>query len=169
MAKFTWQDGTLVSKAKVEIGGTIYEVDPEEYSGTTPLSASNLNAMQDGIYEDIDNKIGKYEVLYSNIEGSLNNIECSKSLENYDYLQIDYEHQKKYGSAIVPTLSPFEITTMGFAEGTTIAQLSFTSYNINGKNIEVNDAGIVNFQNASIQYQGTSRTIKIIKVRGIKY
>lgn len=60
MAKFIWQDGTLVSKAKVEIGGTIYEVDPEEYSGTTPLSASNLNAMQDGIYEDIeevDNKI----------------------------------------------------------------------------------------------------------------
>lgn len=54
MAKFTWQDGTLVSKAKVEIGGTIYEVDPEEYSGATPLSASNLNAMQDGIYEDID-------------------------------------------------------------------------------------------------------------------
>ena len=55
MAKFTWQDGTLVSKAKVEIGGTIYEVDPEEYSGATPLSASNLNAMQDGIYEDINN------------------------------------------------------------------------------------------------------------------
>lgn len=54
MAKFTWQDGTLVSKAKVEIGGTIYEVDPEEYSGATPLSAGNLNAMQDGIYEDID-------------------------------------------------------------------------------------------------------------------
>lgn len=54
MAKFTWQDGTLVSKAKVEIGGTIYEVDPEEYSGATPLSASNLNTMQDGIYEDMD-------------------------------------------------------------------------------------------------------------------
>lgn len=57
MAKFTWQDGTLVSKAKVEIGGTIYEVDPEEYSGATPLSASNLNAMQDGIYEDINKTI----------------------------------------------------------------------------------------------------------------
>lgn len=57
MAKFTWQDGTLVSKAKVEIGGTIYEVDPEEYSGATPLSASNLNAMQDGIYEDIENVV----------------------------------------------------------------------------------------------------------------
>lgn len=63
MAKFTWQDGTLVSKAKVEIGGTIYEVDPEEYSGATPLSASNLNAMQDGIYEDIDETKEKIENL----------------------------------------------------------------------------------------------------------
>lgn len=59
MAKFTWQDGTLVSKAKVEIGGTIYEVDPEEYSGATPLSASNLNAMQDGIYDDINENTEK--------------------------------------------------------------------------------------------------------------
>lgn len=57
MAKFTWQNGTLVSKAKVEINGTIYEVEPEEYSGATPLSAGNLNAMQDGIYEDINSII----------------------------------------------------------------------------------------------------------------
>lgn len=53
MAKFVWQDGTLVSKAKVEVGGTIYEVDPEEYSGSTPLSASNLNTMVDNIYDDM--------------------------------------------------------------------------------------------------------------------
>ena len=53
MAKFVWQDGTLVSKAKVKIGGTIYEVDPEEYSGSTPLSASNLNAMVDQTYQDL--------------------------------------------------------------------------------------------------------------------
>ena len=53
MAKFVWQDGTLVSKAKVEINGTIYEVDPEEYSGTTPLSATNLNAMVDQTYADL--------------------------------------------------------------------------------------------------------------------
>lgn len=66
MAKFTWQDGTLVSKAKVEINGTIYEVDPEEYSGATPLSASNLNSMQDGIYEDIDEI--KNKMIYSKTE-----------------------------------------------------------------------------------------------------
>lgn len=47
MAKFEWQNGTLVSKAKVEIDGKIYEVEPEQYSGQTPLSAENLNQMQD--------------------------------------------------------------------------------------------------------------------------
>lgn len=73
MAKFTWQDGTLVSKAKVEIGGTIYEVDPEEYSGATPLSASNLNAMQDGIYDDIGN-IPSLETSNTNLVGAVNEV-----------------------------------------------------------------------------------------------
>ena len=59
MAKFVWQDGTLVSKAKVKIGGTIYEVDPEEYSGSTPLSASNLNAMVDQTYQDLKDYVDK--------------------------------------------------------------------------------------------------------------
>ncbi len=68
MAKFTWQDGTLVSKAKVEIGGTIYEVDPEEYSGATPLSASNLNNMQDGLFDWIY-PVGSY---YETSDASFN-------------------------------------------------------------------------------------------------
>ena len=87
MAKFTWQDGTLVSKAKVEIGGTIYEVDPEEYSGATPLSASNLNAMQDGIYEDIDEVEDKRAgtVLYSNASGTASEITLSETSANYRF------------------------------------------------------------------------------------
>ena len=53
MNKINWQNGTLVSPAKVEIGGVIYEVTPEQYSGNTPLSAENLNQMQDNIEEAI--------------------------------------------------------------------------------------------------------------------
>lgn len=74
MAKFIWQDGTFVSKAKVEIGGNIYEVDPEEYSGATPLSASNLNAMQDGIYDDIDEINEKIVDRYSTDEIKTNKV-----------------------------------------------------------------------------------------------
>lgn len=56
MGKFNWQNGTLVTPARVEIGGEVYDVTPEQYSGQTPLSAENLNQMQDGIYSDIGNK-----------------------------------------------------------------------------------------------------------------
>lgn len=67
MPKFNWQNGTLVSKAKVEIDGKIYEVEPEQYSGQTPLSAENFNAMQDGIYDDI----GEVNSLDTNSRDSL--------------------------------------------------------------------------------------------------
>lgn len=56
MGKFNWQNGTLVTPARVEISGEVYDVTPEQYSGQTPLSAENLNAMQDGIYSDMGNK-----------------------------------------------------------------------------------------------------------------
>ena len=54
MKKIKFENGTLVSNAKVEIGGTIYDVTPEQYEGTTPLSASNMNAIQDNAEEAID-------------------------------------------------------------------------------------------------------------------
>lgn len=54
-----FQDGTLVSKAKVNISGTIYEVEPEQYSGSTPLSAANLNKMQKNIY-NMMHPVGSY-------------------------------------------------------------------------------------------------------------
>ena len=56
MKKTNFKNGTLVSKAKVTINGTIYEVEPEEYEGETPLSAEVLNEMQDNIEESINGK-----------------------------------------------------------------------------------------------------------------
>lgn len=47
MEKINFENGTLISKAKVEVGGTIYDVEPAQYEGTTPLSAQNLNQIQD--------------------------------------------------------------------------------------------------------------------------
>lgn len=49
-----WQDGTLISKAKVEIDGTIYDVEPEQYSGQTPLSSANLKKMEDNTEKAIN-------------------------------------------------------------------------------------------------------------------
>lgn len=53
MSKFVWENGTKISEANVEINGTIFNVNPAQFEGKTPLSAQNLNAMQNGIYEDI--------------------------------------------------------------------------------------------------------------------
>lgn len=41
-----WEDGTLVSPAKVNVGGTVYEVEPEVVTGTTPTSAENFKKME---------------------------------------------------------------------------------------------------------------------------
>lgn len=49
MNKINFQNGTLVSKAKVTVGGTVYEVEPAEYEGTTPLNAENLNQIQTNV------------------------------------------------------------------------------------------------------------------------
>ena len=93
MAKFTWQDGTLVSKAKVEVGGTIYEVDPEEYSGATPLSASNLNAMQDGIYEDIGDLDDLYTSQKSSIVNAINGLLPKTLWTNPDISRGEFDSQ----------------------------------------------------------------------------
>lgn len=53
MNRFVWQGGTLVSKAKVTINGVVYEVEPEEYEGQTPLSPENLMEMQEIIFQSI--------------------------------------------------------------------------------------------------------------------
>lgn len=49
--KTKFQNGTLISKAKVVIDNTAYDVEPAEYEGTTPLSAEVLNEMQDNLLQ----------------------------------------------------------------------------------------------------------------------
>ena len=52
-----FSNGTLVSNAKVNVEGTIYDVEPAQYEGTTPLSASNLNQLQTNLYDYVDSKV----------------------------------------------------------------------------------------------------------------
>ena len=68
MKKIKFENGTLVSNAKVEIGGTIYDVTPEQYEGTTPLSASNMNAIQDNAEEAIKEVATTLEQLTTDVE-----------------------------------------------------------------------------------------------------
>lgn len=54
LKKIGWKNGTLVNKASVTINGIVYEVEPEQYSGETPLSAENLKKMEDNIENAIN-------------------------------------------------------------------------------------------------------------------
>lgn len=49
MDKIPFQDGTKIKNATVTINEQEYEVTPAQYQGTTPMSAFNLNKMQDNI------------------------------------------------------------------------------------------------------------------------
>lgn len=68
MKKIKFENGTLISNAKVEVGGTIYDVTPEQYEGTTPLSALNMNLIQDNAEEAINGISANLEQLEEEIE-----------------------------------------------------------------------------------------------------
>ena len=90
MQKINWENGTLISPAKVEIGGVIYDVTPEQYSGNTPLSAENLNQMEDNIedaIEDVEDKLTPVTLFTGNVSGK-NDINLSDAISNYEKLVI---------------------------------------------------------------------------------
>lgn len=67
-----FEDGTLVKGAYVVIDGVEIEVHMPEYSGNTPVSAENLNKMQQDllkillpIREQIHNRICRYKSKYN--------------------------------------------------------------------------------------------------------
>ena len=64
MEKINFENGTLVSPAKVTIDGTDYIVTPAERTGNTPISAYVLNQLQ--------NKIEKSTVAIGSSEPTTN-------------------------------------------------------------------------------------------------
>ena len=54
MKKINFQDGTKTKNAVVVINEEEHQVIPAQYQGTTPLSAFNLNNMQNNIENAIN-------------------------------------------------------------------------------------------------------------------
>lgn len=105
MDKIPFEDGTLVTAGYVEIDGIKHEIVQPEYTGNTPLSAYNLNNMQDNI--EIATKITRLS-----IEG--NSIQKTTSIENgdeYNSPSIDYPSPIK---SVGDNINVFDIET--FAE-----------------------------------------------------
>lgn len=57
LEKFTWENGSQVEPAKVEIEGISHNVVDAQYEGSTPLSASNLNLMQDTLLANVKDNL----------------------------------------------------------------------------------------------------------------
>ena len=57
MKKKLFENGTLKSKAYFMNGDVKQEVEEAVYEGKTPLSAENLNDMQDNIEEEINSHV----------------------------------------------------------------------------------------------------------------
>ena len=57
MKKKLFENGTLKSKAYFMNNGVKQEVEEAVWEGTTPLSAENLNSMQDIIEEEINTHV----------------------------------------------------------------------------------------------------------------
>ena len=121
-----WKDGTLISKAKVEIDGTIYDVEPEQYSGQTPLSSANLKKMEDNtekaineVNTNLNDKING-TVLYNNSSGTSANITFTNNITTYKRLMIEYfdESSKSICISNVPVVLNRVFTLMNFYEGT---------------------------------------------------
>ena len=75
MDKIPFEDGTKISNAKVTINEQEYEVTPAQYQGTTPVSAFNLNKMQDNIEKainEVDKKIITKAIISLNIKEQVN-------------------------------------------------------------------------------------------------
>lgn len=176
MAKFTWQDGTLVSKAKVEVGGTIYEVDPEEYSGATPLSASNLNAMQDGIYDDIDEVDDKRAgtVLYSNASGTTGEITLLENISNYRFLEVygfeNTTNSQLYTKYDVSSGKNINLNSLNVIENGNLMRFISTDYSVSSNTITPisGNSGIVHIFNRVINAQQQENAVLVTKIIGYK-
>ena len=95
LKRIEWENGTLVSKAKANIDGTIYEVEPAQYSGKTPMSAENLKKMEDNTENAINEATEEAFInayLESNQEiskGDAYKIKLAKAEIEGEYFELD--------------------------------------------------------------------------------
>ena len=142
MNKIPFQDGTKVSNAKVTIDGTDYNVTPAQYTGTTPLTAYNLNLLQDRIEDAID-EINSYSTSEKQI-GTWNNekplyrktFDVTSSTTIYTQLGTDITIRRMYGTAAGTNnnvVIPLPYVTVNSSTGDT-KYINFDCIKLSGEN-----------------------------------
>lgn len=169
MKRVGWKNGTLISKAKVEVDGVIYEVEPEQYSGDTPLSAENLKKMEDNAQEAI-NKVDEKligTVLYENAKGTGEDMTLSDNADNYDYFDFYCKRNTHIYTVRVykPNNNTVSLTT-SFCDGSYIYVYT-KILNVSGTQITVVRANIGYFNNTG-SYAMTDDNNLVTKIVGYK-
>ena len=169
MKKINFQNGTLISRGKVEVDGKVYDVEPPQYEGTTPLSAEILNELQKNIEEEFSTlkEIMEGSVLYENKNGNTGNITLRQSVETFDYIEIFYKNVDNFFSSVKVEAPNKKNVNL------------FTTF-INQDGLVVNVSSAIKYISeefiSNIYYGGASGSnvtpnndIKITKVVGYKY
>lgn len=144
-------------------------MDIFEWDEQTPVTANNMNEMQNILNDNIQNQ---YTTIYNNPTGDDLNLVCSEAINNFDYLQFDFLHQGYHMSCIVPIIdNKVQITSIGIPSGNTTMQLLIQRYTINGSTLQYDIEGMANISNQAITWQSFDTnlaTLLVKKVIGIK-
>lgn len=162
--KFTWENGTQVEPAKVEVEGVSYDVVDAQYEGETPLSAANLNLMQDTLLSNVkddltDNtkipsvKAVKGVILWTNPNPNANfdSQTINLSSSDYDVLEFYYKYSKSINYVLSTKIFKgqdarilsFSSTTSPYIYYRNINYNTDTSYSVG------NNTGLYNNDNAN--------------------
>lgn len=106
LKRIGWENGTLVESAKVLADGT---VQPAQYEGSTPLSAANLEKMEDNTEEFVNELVGTLE----NLDTTAKNNLVSAINELFNKSNVVYD--KKLESAQTSVNIPCDILADGGA------------------------------------------------------
>ena len=140
-------------------------MDIFEWNENIPVTANNLNEMQNKLNDNIKKQ---YTIIYSNASGESLNLSCNEEINNFDYLQFDFLHQGYHGSAIAPIFdNKVQITSIGIPSGNTVLQLINQRYTISGSILTFDIAGMANISNRTISWQSFDTDIATLKVKRI--
>ena len=174
LKRIGWKNGNLVSKATVTIGENIYEVEPEQYSGETPLSAENLKKMEDNTEEamnGLENSINDVDYKITPIvlfEGSTNgDITLRDDISNYRIIKIYYKDND--GASYCRTIgnhskeNTLKIALDAYYNGGVYFNLKLRMYAITGKTMTGTGQINYEFSDKSISY---NNSIVINRIEG---
>ena len=135
---------------------------------STPISAENLNGMQDNIEEAING-----EILYQNAEGSTNAVTLNKSVTEFDFIDITVTAQNSYKTFRVINPNGKNINeNMHYILGN-LWIMVFSTFEISGNSISpvLEDCGYWNINisaNALAMQKDNNNYMGITKVVGYK-